>query len=103
MREVAEALKKLHEDKEVARQRHNAGISRPAARVNVAVGDLVLARESDSALFRQEMGSKLVHEKWTGPWTVTKVVFKGLRAMIEIEGRKETIAYGIGSITQTLL
>ena len=26
MREVVEALKKLHEDKEVARQRHNAGI-----------------------------------------------------------------------------
>ena len=89
MREVAEALKKLHEDKGVARQRHNAGISRPAARVNVAVGDLVLARESDSALFRQEMGSKLVHEKWTGPWTVTKVVFKGLSAVIEMEGRKK--------------
>ena len=63
MREVAEARKKLHEDKEVARQCHNAGISRPSAGVNVAVGDLVLARESDSVLFRQGMGSKLVHEK----------------------------------------
>ena len=103
MREVAEALKKLHEDKEVARQRHNAGISLPSAGVNVAVRDPVLARESVSALFRQGMGSKLVHEKWTGPWTVTKLVFKGLRSMIEIEGRKETNAYGIGSITQILL
>ena len=41
MREVAEALKKLHEDKEVARQRRNAGISRPYAGVNVAEGNLV--------------------------------------------------------------
>ena len=52
MREVAEALKKLHEDKEVVRQRRNAGISRPYAGVNVAEGNLVHWRESDSALFR---------------------------------------------------
>ena len=55
----------------------------------MAVGDLVLARDSDGALFWQGMGSKLVHEKWTGPWTVTKVVFKGLSAAIEMEGRKK--------------
>ena len=42
MREVAEALKKLHEDKEVARQSRNPGISRPSSGVNVAEGDLVL-------------------------------------------------------------
>ena len=89
MQEVAEALKKLHEDKEVARQRHNAGISRPSAEVNVAKGDIVLARESDSALFRQGMRSKLVHEKLTDSWTVTKIVFKGLSAVIEMDGRKK--------------
>ena len=89
MREVAEALKKLHEDKEETRQCRNAGISRPSAGVNVAEGDVVLARQSDSALFRQGKGSKLVHEKWTGPWMVTKVVFKGLSAVIEVEGRKK--------------
>ena len=88
-REVAEALKKLHEDKEVARQRRNAGISWPSAGVNVAEGDLVLALESDSALFRQGMGSKLVHEKWIDPWTVIKVVFKGLSEVREMEGRKK--------------
>ena len=91
MREVAEALEKLHEDKEVARQRRNAGISRPSTGVNVAEGDLVLARESDNAFFRHEMESKLVHEKWTGPWTVAKVVFKSLSAVIEMEGRKKRI------------
>ena len=53
------------------------------------MGDLVLTRESDSALFQQGMGSKLVHEKWTGPWTVTKIVFKGLSAVMEMEGRKK--------------
>ena len=30
----------------------------------------------------------MVHEKWTGPWKVVKVVFKGLTAVIEMEGRK---------------
>ena len=89
MREVAEALKKIHEDKEASRQRRNAKISRSSPSVNVAEGDLVLARESDSSLFRQGMGPKLVHEKWTGPWTVTRVVFKGLSAVIEMNGRRK--------------
>ena len=65
------------------------GILRPSAGMNVAVGDLVLVRESDNALFRQAMGSKLVHEKWTGPWMVTKVVFKGLNVVTEMEGREK--------------
>ena len=34
------------------------------------------------------MGSKLVHEKLTGPGTVPNVVFKGLSAGTEMEGRK---------------
>ena len=51
-------------------------------------GDLVLGRESESSPFRQDMGPKLVHEKWTGPWKVVKVVLKVLNAVIEMEGRK---------------
>ena len=31
----------------------------------------------------------IVDEKWTGPWTVTKVVFKSLSAVIEMKWRKK--------------
>ena len=49
--------------------------------------DLVLARESDSSLHRQGMGSQQVHEKRTGPWKVVEVVVEGLSVVIEMEGR----------------
>ena len=51
------------------------------------MGDLVLARESDSSLHRQGMGPKLVHEKWTDPWKVVEVLIEGLNAVMEMEGR----------------
>ena len=60
----------------------------PSSGVGSVEGDLILERESESSLFRQGMRPKLVHEKWTGPWKVVKVVFKGLSAVIEMEGRK---------------
>ena len=77
MREVAEALKKTHESRVKTRQRRNAEIRRPSSGVGSVEGDLILERESESSLFRQGMRPKLVHEKWTGPWKVVKVVFKG--------------------------
>ena len=88
VRDFAEALKKIHESRAKTRQRRNAEIRRPSSGVGSTEGDLVLAWESESSLFRQGMGSKLVHEKWTGPWKVVKIVFKGLSAVIEMEGRK---------------
>ena len=87
LREVREALERMHERREKARQRHNASIQRPSAGTRVATGDLVLARESDSSLHRQGMGPKLVHERWTGPWKVVEVVIEGLSVVIEMEGR----------------
>ena len=57
--------------------------------------DLVLARESDNSLFRQEMAAKLVHEKWTGPRTVANALLKGLSAVLKIErrnGRSRTVS-----------
>ena len=77
MREAAEARSKICESKQAGRQRRSAKISRPPAGVNIAEGDIVLAREGDCSLFRQGLGRELEHEKWTGPWTATKVVLKG--------------------------
>ena len=56
MREVAEALKKIHESRVKTRQRRNADIRLPSSGVGSVEGDLVLARESESSLFRQGMG-----------------------------------------------
>ena len=88
MRNVAEALEKIHESRVKTRQRRNAEIRRPSSGVGCVEGDLVLKGEIESSLFRQGMGPKLVHEKWTGSWKVLKVVFTGLSAVIEMEGRK---------------
>ena len=76
MRELAEALKKIHESRVKTRHRRNAEIRRPSSQVGSIEGDLVFARESESSLFRQGMGPKLVHEKRAGPWKVVKIVFK---------------------------
>ena len=88
VRDFAEALKKIHESRAKTRQRRNAEIRRPSSGVGSTEGDLVLAWESESSLFRQGMGSKLVHEKWTGPWKVGRMVFKELSSVIEMEGRR---------------
>ena len=86
-RRPQKALERIHESREKARRRRNASIQRPSPGTRVATGDLVLARESDSSLHRQGMGSKLVHDKWTGPWKVVEVVIEGLSVVIEMEGR----------------
>ena len=65
----------MREGREKARQHQNAAIQRPSAGTRISRGDFVLARESDSSLHRNGMGSKPVHEKWTGPWRVVDVVF----------------------------
>ena len=88
MRNVAEALEKIHESRVKTRQRRNAEIRRLSSAVGSIHGDLVLARGSGSSLFSQGIGPKLVHEKWTGPWKVGRMVFKELSSVIEMEGRR---------------
>lgn len=70
------------------RQRRNAEIGRSSSGVGSVEGGLVLARKSDNYIFRQRLGPKFVHDKWTGSWGGVKVVFTGYSAVIELEGRK---------------
>ena len=84
MGEAMEALTMMHESRVKTREHRNADIRRPWSGVRPVEGDLVLARESESSLFRQAMRPTLVPEKWTGPWKVVK----GSSAIIETEGRK---------------
>ena len=88
LREVRLALEKRHETKVVARRRANARISRPSAGVRAETGDLVLVREADSTTYREGLGKKLLHEKWTGPWRVDEVVQRGLSVVVVMQGRK---------------
>ena len=55
------------------------------------MGDLVPVRESDSTLYKEGRGPKLVHEKWTGPWRVIEILQPGLSMTVKMQGRKERV------------
>ena len=48
----------------------------------------MLVHESDSTLGNEGVHRKLVHEKWTGPWTVTAVITPGLCYQVVLNGRQ---------------
>ena len=86
-REVRLALEKRQADKEKERARANALIKRPSAGTSMNVGDLVMVKESDSALHRDGKG-KLQHERYTGPWEIQEVLTTGLSAKVMMRGRR---------------
>ena len=88
-REIRDVLEKRHAAKAAARAKGNAAISRPSAGGTVNEGSLVMVREADSTLHREDRNPKLVHEKWTGPWRVTEIIQAGLSMVVKMQGRKE--------------
>ena len=86
-REVRLALEKRHQNKVNARLKANEKISRESAGTGAQVGDLVLVKESSSNIERNGSGGKLEHERWTGPWKLTKVLNAGLIIEVVMEGR----------------
>lgn len=84
--EVRDALAKMHKAREATRQSRNTTILRPSTWVNVQKGNLVLVREAGSTLHRHVLGSKLLHEKWTRPWTVSNILLQGLSLIVQVEG-----------------
>ena len=86
-REVRLALEKRHQNKVNARLKANENISRESAGTGAQVGDLVLVKESSSNIERNGTGGKLEHERWTGPWKITKVLNAGLIIEVVMEGR----------------
>ena len=69
--EVCKVLEQRQVIRTAARKRVNATINRSSAGVPTKVGDLVLVREADSTRSREGYGTKLHHEKYTGPWKCT--------------------------------
>ena len=54
-------------------------------------GDLVLVKEADSALRNDRVHTKLIHDRWTGPWTVTAVITPELCYRVTLQGRRERV------------
>ena len=86
--EVRKVLEQREAIRTAARERVNATINRSSTGVTAKVGDLVLVREADSTRSREGYGAKLHHEKYTGPWSITRVLMTGLSVEVELRGRK---------------
>ena len=71
IQEVRKDLQHRHEQRRLRREHQNAGIRRTSTGTRVKPGDLVLVKEADSALHNDYVHTKLTHDRWTGPWSVT--------------------------------
>ena len=91
VKEVRKDLKHRHEQRCLRRERQNAGIRRTSTGTRVKPGDLVLVKEADSALYNDCVHTKLTHDRWTGPWTVTVVITPGLCYRVTPQGRRERV------------
>ena len=80
--------KALQATRDQERTRVNNSIAHHSAGVKAKRGYLVLVHESDSTLGNEGVHRKLVHEKWTGPWTVTAVITPGLCYQVVLNGRQ---------------
>ena len=91
VQEVCKDLQHRHEQRRLRREGHNAEISRTSTGTRVKQGDLVLVKETDSALHNDCIHVKLTHDRWTGPWTVTAVILPGLCYRVTLQGRRERV------------
>ena len=78
IRALRKDLQNRHEQRHRRRERENARIRRTSTGTRTKPGDLVLVKESGSALYNDCVHPKLTHDRWTGPWTVTAVITPGL-------------------------
>ena len=91
VQEVRKDLQQRHEQRRRRREDQNAGIRRTSTGTRVQPGDLVLVKEADSALHNDCVHTKLTHDRWTGPWTVTAVITPGLCYRVTLQGRRERV------------
>ena len=91
VREVRKDLQHRHEQRRLRREHQNAGIRCTSTGTRLKQGDLVLVKEADSALHNDCVHVKLIHERWTGPWTVTAVITPELFYGVTLKGRRERV------------
>ena len=90
-RKFVKTCSNRHEQRRLRREHQNAGIIRISTGTRRKQGDLVLVKEADSALHNDCVHTKLTHERWTGPWTVTAVITPGLRYRTTLQERRERV------------
>ena len=78
LREVYELLRRRNEVKEADRVKHDTKMKKRSVGVEAKVGTQLLVREAENKLYREGVGMSLVHEQWTGPWTVTGIPVPGV-------------------------
>ena len=86
--EVRKVLEQGQAIQTAARECFNATINNPSTGVTAKVGDLVLGREADSTRSREGYKTKLHHEKYTGLWSMTRVLMTCLSVEVELRSRK---------------
>lgn len=86
--EVQDALQKRQDKRNRQREAANAGIQRPSPGSRVKVGDWVMVKESDSTLNSQGTHPKLLHDHFTAPWRVIKVLIPGQSVEVVLNGRR---------------
>ena len=91
VQEVRKDLQHRHEQRRLRREHQNAGIRRTSTGTRVKPGDLILVKEADSALYNDCVHTRLTHDRWTGPWTVTAVITPGLCYRVTLQGRRERV------------
>ena len=91
IRALRKDLQNRHEQRHRRRERENARIIRTSTGTRTKPGDLVLVKESGSALYNDCVHPKLTHDRWTGPWTVTAVITPGLCYRVTLQGRRERV------------
>ena len=88
---VRKDLQHHHEQRRFRREHQNAGIRRTSTGTRVKPGDLVLVKEADSALYDDCVHTKLTHDRWIGPWTVTAVITPERCYRVTLQARRERV------------
>ena len=88
LKEVQQLLTRRHQQREEAKLARNAEMVRQSVGIQAQVRDLMLVRESDSSLSSARVSAKPIHDLWTGPWEVHKIVIRGLSLQVRMRGRK---------------
>ena len=86
--EVRKVLERRQAMRVAACERVNATINRSSIGVTAKAGDLGLVREASCTCSREGCGNELHHEKYTGPWTIKRVLQTGLSVEVELRGRR---------------
>ena len=87
-KEVRELLERRNQSKEAECLKRNAQMKRKSIGEEAKIGMQLLVKEADNKLYGEGVGMSLVHDQWTGPWTVTGIPTPKISLEVTMQGRK---------------